>query len=103
MSKAFREPKACIKGCGATIYFDPNSTVGHPSPDRWVPLEIKEGRKTDQPHNCPKKNGNGRTLETTTATAALPKEESIKFAETLCTLLHEYIRLKSQEVGAAAK
>jgi hypothetical protein len=101
MSKALSEPKACIYKCGMTVYFDPNSTVGRISQDKWIPLEIKEGRKTDQPHNCPNKNGNrSSTLETTTA--ALPKQESIKFVETLCVLLHDYIRLKSQE-GAAAK
>jgi hypothetical protein len=33
----------------------------------------------------------------------LPKSESINFAETLCQILHEYIRLKSQEVAAAKR
>jgi hypothetical protein len=36
-------------------YFDKFSQVGHPSEDKWVPLEFKEGRRTDQVHNCPKR------------------------------------------------
>ncbi len=93
----FRKPKECINGCGQLIYFDKESPTGHPNPGKWIPLEIKEGRRTDTAHNCPKKNGNGsNTLETITS---LPKQESIAFAETLCQILHEYIRLKSQEVA----
>lgn len=109
MSKAFREPKACNNSCGAMIYFDPNSTIGHPAPDKWVPLEIKGGMKTDQPHNCPKKK-NGNTLPTTTTetTAAIvAKPDTLKIAESLLEILTDYIRLKTKEqqaqVAAAAK
>jgi len=100
LSKAFREPKACINGCGATIYFDPNYPTGHPNPDKWIPLEIKEGRRTDHPHNCPKKKEGNGANNTLLETTAAPKSESIKLAETLCQILHEYVRLKSQEVAA---
>jgi hypothetical protein len=98
MSK-FGKPKQCNNGCGALIYFDRDSTAGHPSADKWIPLEIKEGRRTEQPHNCPKKNENSSsTLVTTTVKS---ESESINFAETLSQILHDYIRLKRQEVGAA--
>ena len=74
------------------VYFDKNSKAGHPSADKWIPLEIKEGRKTDQPHNCTKKkNGNGHTLE------AAAKPDTLKFAESLLDILQDYIRLKTKE------
>ena|SRR5215217_1447987 len=106
MSKAFREPKACINGCGATIYFDPNSPTGHPSADKWIPLEIKEGRRTDQSHNCPNKK-NGHTLPTSTesTTAIVAEPNTLKFAESLLELTSDYIRLKTKEleIAGAAK
>ena len=96
----FAEPKDCIYGCGTKVYFDRNSKTGHPSADKWIPLEIKEGRRTDVAHNCPKKkNGNGHTLEATTE----PKLESLKFAQSLFEVLQEYLRLKTKELEAAAK
>ena len=51
----FGKPRGCNNGCNAMIYFDAHSTVGHPSSDKWVPLEFKEGLKTDMPHDCPNK------------------------------------------------
>lgn len=66
----FGKAKPCNNGCGATIYFDAHSLVGHPTSDKWLPLEYKEGRKTDTIHNCPKKkqslNGNGNGISSTT-------------------------------------
>jgi hypothetical protein len=44
-----------------------NFPTGHPSPDRWIPLEIKEGRRTDVAHNCQKRNTNGGTLDSPVA------------------------------------
>ena len=41
------------------IYFDAHSLVGHPTADKWVPLEYKEGMKTDTIHICPNKKQNG--------------------------------------------
>jgi hypothetical protein len=89
------EAKACTRGCGALVYFDRNSPTGHPSPEKWIPLEMKEGRRTDVAHNCPKRNGNGSsggTLDTTTATSAMiVKPESLQFAETLSQILQDYV------------
>jgi hypothetical protein len=55
----FGKVKSCINGCGALIYFDASSTIGHPSPDKWIPLEYIDNVKTNQAHNCPKRS-NGR-------------------------------------------
>lgn len=52
----------CKNGCGASIYFDRDSKVSHPSQDRWIPLEYNEdtGVYTGEKHQCPKySNGNG--------------------------------------------
>jgi hypothetical protein len=71
MAMSESKPKQCTGGCGAMVYFDRNSPTGHPSPDKWVPLEIKEGRRTDVAHNCPKRNGSSSgTLDTTATTTA---------------------------------
>jgi hypothetical protein len=89
--------------CGALVYLDKNSPTGHPSPDKWIPLEIKEGRKTDTAHNCPKRN-NGSTLDaaaTTTPAIIIAKPESLQFAETLIEILTDYVRLKLKEQQAA--
>jgi hypothetical protein len=64
---------------------------------------MKEGRRTDVADNCPKRNGNGGTLDATTTTAIMERPESLKFAETLSLLLQDYIRLNRQEVAGAAK
>jgi hypothetical protein len=50
MSKSAVEAKACINDCVVMIYFDRDSKESHPSADKWIPLEIKEGRSTDRPH-----------------------------------------------------
>ncbi len=91
--------KTCSRGCGALVYFDKNSPTGHPSPDKWIPLEIKEGRKTDVAHNCPKRNSGTLDVAATTA-AIIVKPESLAFAETLSQILQDYVRLKRQEMGA---
>jgi hypothetical protein len=31
----FGKVKSCNNDCGTLIYFDAQSTIGHPSPDRW--------------------------------------------------------------------
>jgi hypothetical protein len=101
------DSRLCSRGCGTTVYFDKNSPTGHPSPDKWIPLEIKEGRKTDVAHNCPRRH-NGSTLDatdttTTKAIVAKPKPEPLAFAETLLDILEDYVRLKRQELGGTAK
>lgn len=64
-------PKQCINQCGSVIYFDAYSKAGHPTTDKWLPLEYKEGRKTDTIHNCPKKQKqNGLVTAVATATTS---------------------------------
>jgi hypothetical protein len=76
MSK-FGEPQSCKKGCGGYIYFDRDSTNGHPSSEKWIPLDYNNdtGLRTDQPHQCPNK---GKTttskLETSETIISLLKE-----------------------------
>jgi hypothetical protein len=103
------EPKLCTRGCGVQVYFDKNSPTGHPSPDKWIPLEMKERRKTDVAHNCPKRNSSsGGTLDSTATTATnttaaiIVKPELLKTAEGFVLLLQDYIRLKNQEIAATA-
>jgi hypothetical protein len=85
-----------------TIYFDAHSLVGHPSPDKWLPLEYKEGRKTDQIHNCPKKqqallssNGNGNPTPAVAAKET-PKLDlnNLNVIRVIAAALEEYIRMK---------
>jgi hypothetical protein len=94
----FGKPKGCINGCGATIYFDAHSMVGHP---RRIPLEFKEGRKTDQVHDCPKKkqslNGNGNGSSTPTVVAKeTPKVDlnNLNVIRVIAAALEEYIAMK---------
>lgn len=51
----FGKPQPCRNNCGAWIYFDKNLKDGHPSPDKWIPLEYSEdtGIKTGRVHQCP--------------------------------------------------
>lgn len=94
----FGKPRHCNRGCGALVYFDAHSSVGHPSSDKWVPLEFKEGLKTDMPHECPKKkqqqNGTLPAVVTTPNNNA-----SLHFAESLDQVLQDYIRLKRLELA----
>lgn len=94
------------KTAEALVYFDKHSPIGHPSPDKWIPLEMKEGKRTDVAHTCPKRN-NGSALDststavaTTTTAAIITKPESLQFAETLSQILQDYIRPKKQEIAA---
>jgi hypothetical protein len=83
-------------------YFDKNSPTGHPSPDKWVPLEMKGNLRTDMAHNCPKKNVGG-TLDNTMTAAIIVKPELLKTAHGLIELLQDYVRLKRQDAAATAK
>jgi hypothetical protein len=84
MSK-FGEPQPCRNNCGAWIYFDSQSKAGHPSQDKWIPLEYNKdaGIKTDMPHQCPnrpKSNGSSAQQQqqaSTTAVTAATKEDRI--------------------------
>jgi hypothetical protein len=101
-SKSKPSAKMCSRGCGAMVYFDKDSPTGHPSPDKWIPLEIKEGRRTDVAHNCPKRS-NGSTLDTSAATTTTPAiittsdSLNLEFAETLIEILQDYVKLKLKE------
>jgi hypothetical protein len=72
----FGKPQPCRNNCGAWIYFDKNLKDGHPSPDKWIPLEYAKdtGVKTGQVHQCPNKpgyqqpNGGGQQQQGQTAT-----------------------------------
>jgi hypothetical protein len=103
-----RQGKPCTRGCGVMVYFDKDSPTGHPSPDKWIPLEMKEGRRTDVAHNCPKRNGGTLDAAAPTATATTaaiivkPESLQLEFAETLSQILQEYVRLKKQELGVVA-
>ena len=81
MSK-FGEPQLCKKGCGGYIYFDRDSIVGHPSADKWVPLEYNNdsGLRTGQPHQCPNKG----KVETTSS--------KVETSETIISLLKDIDR-----------
>ena len=88
--------------CGAVIYFDAHSSVGHPTPDKWIPLEYKEGRKTDTIHNCPNKKQNGSSTcignnNSSAATAATPSKldlDSLALIKVIAAALNEYIAIK---------
>ncbi len=83
---------------------DKNSPTGHPSADKWVPLEIKEGRKTDVAHNCPKRNNSSSgTLDNnaTTTKAIIAKPQALETAEALIEILEDYVRLKRAELETA--
>jgi hypothetical protein len=58
----FGQPKKCINSCGQMIYFDANSTIGHPSNDRWVPLDYIDEVRTNQAHQCPKRSNGGSNI-----------------------------------------
>ena len=94
----FGRPKECINGCGSQIYFDKYSSVGHPTAEKWLPLEYKEGMRTDTIHNCPKKgqgqNGLVTAITTNAAAATTTSNASLSFAESLDQVLQDYIRLK---------
>jgi hypothetical protein len=72
----FGEPQLCKNGCGKYIYFDRDSANGHPSADKWVPLEYNNdaGLRTDQPHQCPSK---GKVTTNSTSSSKLETSETI--------------------------
>ena len=85
----FGKPRDCNSGCGSLIYFDAHSSVGHPTADKWVPLEYKEGRKTDAIHVCPNKKQNGSLTAVATATTAT----NLDVIKAIRTALDEYIAI----------
>jgi hypothetical protein len=99
----FGRPRGCNNGCGASIYFDAHSSIGHPTADKWIPLEYKDGIKTDSIHNCPNKklqNGSLTAVAATTAAAAAeaspskPDLDSLAVIKAIAAALNDYIAIK---------
>jgi hypothetical protein len=86
----FGKPQTCKNECGAWIYFDKDSKVGHPSPDKWIPLEYNKdtGIRTDQIHHCPNRpffssnGGIGSGTGSSSTIAATPGTEATTTAPT---------------------
>jgi hypothetical protein len=82
------KPKECINGCDRIIYFDKNSSVGHPTTDKWIPLEYKSGLRVDTIHECSKKPRNvllqGNAV----------KIDNLAVIKQIADALYEYIAIK---------
>lgn len=74
----FGKPQPCKNNCGGWIYFDIDNKVGHPSFDKWIPLQYDNdnGIKTDEPHRCPNKPYYVSNKDTSHSTNILPMSES---------------------------
>jgi hypothetical protein len=86
MSK--QEAQLCKNGCGGYIYFDKDSEIGHPEPDKWYPLEYNKeaGIKTNQRHQCPnRKQTNGINGSSSNGSSIAKTETS----ETIISLLKD--------------
>jgi hypothetical protein len=102
----FGKARSCNKECGSMIYFDRNSLIGHPTENVWLPLEYKEGRKTDTLHDCPKKKtnntlntyngGNGGSKPTAKEVKEIPKIDlnNLNVVRVIAAALNEYIAWK---------
>ena len=103
----FGTPRDCNNGCRALIYFDAHSSVGHPTVDKWLPLEYKEGRKTDTIHICPNKKQNGSlpavvtTTPATTTTTSKLDLDGLAMIKVITAALNEYISIKEGIVRPA--
>ncbi|MGC1133761.1 MAG: hypothetical protein WA941_13125 [Nitrososphaeraceae archaeon] len=96
MSK-FGEPTPCKKGCGKYIYFDRDSANGHPSADKWIPLEYNNdaGLRTDQPHQCPNK-GKGTTIAAASNSKAETSETIIQLLKDIDGKLNRLLAIEGQ-------
>src|SRR5215831_10263954 len=90
----FGKPKICMNECGGMVYA--HSSVGHPSPDKWIPLQFKEGRKTDMIHDCQNKPQNGQLLTTTVTETTTMNQSPINLGliQEIAAALSEYIAIK---------
>lgn len=72
------KPQPCKNNCGGWIYFDRDSKTGHPSFNKWIPLQYDNdnGIKTDEPHRCPNKPYYVSNKDTSHSTNILPMSES---------------------------
>jgi hypothetical protein len=73
----FGKHQPCKNNCGGWIYFDRDSQVGHPSFDKWIPLQYDNdnGIKTNEPHHCPNKPYYVSNKDTNRSTNILPMTE----------------------------
>ena len=96
----FGTARSCNNGCGGMVYFDAHSSIGHPTADKWVPLEYKEGMKKDTAHICPNKKQNGSLTAVTAsaiATAGNKLElDSLAVIKVIAAALNEYVAIKEK-------
>jgi hypothetical protein len=106
VASEFGKPRSCNHGCGKQIYFDANSTVGHPSADKWIPLEYN-GMKTDTKHECPNRqsgklvtmdNANLVSSSATTVNAM----DNLAVVKAVAEALNDYIAIKEGMATTAA-
>jgi hypothetical protein len=97
----FGTPQPYQNSCGASIYFDRDSTIGHPSENKWVSLEFVNGIKTDNPYDCPIRKTGSKTTNTSAMTSAIPPTqepiliEVIHLMKMLISKMHLLIKHKS--------
>lgn len=91
----FGKPIDCINGCGGMVYFDRKSYVGHPTVDKSIPLEYKDGLKTDQIHECSKRpNLNAQLLSNAAAAATTTAMDNLAVIKQIAAALNEYMAIK---------
>src|SRR6476659_1697653 len=92
----FGKPKQCMHGCGQEIYFDAHSTIGHPSSDKWIPLEYNNGLKTDMAHDCPNRHNGSGQLPTSSQvfTKQIPTTDNLAVIKQIAAASNEYIAIK---------
>ena len=96
-------PQPCKNNCGAMIYFDKTSAVGHPESDKWYPLayDKETGIYTSERHNCPNRptkysgskissNGNGSSHKINPLEK--PSEESVQRGITAFSMMTDLIK-----------
>ena len=99
----FGKPQLCRNGCNKQIYFDRNSLVGHPTEHLWIPLEYRDGLKTDQAHQCPRRNqgpvisngngGNGNPTPVKQTDSKLDLDH-LNMLKEIAAALQKYITIK---------
>jgi hypothetical protein len=69
---SYGNPQLCKNQCGAWIYFDKDSAEGHPSADKWLPLEYNHdsGIKTGLIYQCSKKSNASKFKQSLNSTTS---------------------------------
>jgi len=93
---SYGNPQPCKNQCGAWIYFDKDSVVGHPSTDKWLPLEYNHdsGIKTGKLHQCAKRSSSS-TKTSSTPIEQVSEGESVLHTEMLKLLEQSHNLLAS--------